>query len=165
MRAKITFIFLLSFTIITSKAQDNNYVKGLKEFDAKNFEKSVEYLRPYADSGNCVAQFAVGFCYSDETSFANDSIAEIYLLRAAEQKNTRSMGVLSTLYFKKSYSDKSYIVKALAWAEIAAEYDIVQKGLSTRYLIRQYMTNDEIKKAENIIQDKKKKFDKLKSCN
>jgi len=161
---KILIILLLLKTGV-SIGQDKNYIKGLKAFDNKEFDKAIEYLKPYADNENCLAQYALGFVYSnEELSIANDSLAEMYLLNSSNQKHTHAMGLLATLYFKKSYSDKKYKIKALVWAELAAEYDVLQKGLTTRYLIRSYMNEKEIVEAEKIIKERKKIFDKKSNC-
>ena len=162
---KIVLVLLFLFKSGIAISQDTNYIKGLKAFDNKEFDKAIEYLQPYADNEDCVAQYALGFIYSNEKlSMANDSLAEIYLLKSSNQKHTHAMGLLATLYFKKSYSDKKYNVKALVWAELAAEYDVIQKGLTTRYLIRSYMTEQEIEEAEKILKKRKKVFDKKSTC-
>lgn len=163
MKFIFTSIFIMAMTIC--KGQEDNYSRGLKAFDAKEYEKAMELLKPYADSGRCLAQYVVGFGYSnDNLSIANDSIAEIYLLLAAEQKQTHAMGILATLYFKKSYSENSYKIKALVWSELAAEYDPIQRGLSTRYVIRQYMNKEEIEEADAIIEKRKNDFKKMNNC-
>ena len=71
------------------------------------------------------------------------------------------MGLLSLIYFEKGMINSKYKVDALVWAQIAAAYDPVQKGTSTRYLIKAYMTETELKKVENILKEKKNEFDKI----
>ncbi len=61
------------------------------------------------------------------------------------------MGLLSVLYFDKSMADSKYKIDALVWAEIAAAYDPIQKGTTTRHLLRAYMSEDELKKVETIL--------------
>ncbi|MDQ3050854.1 MAG: hypothetical protein M3Q95_08220 [Bacteroidota bacterium] len=161
----INLLTLLFLRVSICNAQEDNYSDGLKAFDAKEYGKAVQLLKPFADSGKCLAQYAVGFSYTNsELSIANDSLAEYYLLLASEQKQTHAMGVLATVYFEKSYTDKSYNIKALVWAELAAAYDIIQFGLSTRYVIRAYMEKADIKEAEKLIEIKKSELNKMKSC-
>ena len=144
------------------KAQDGKYEKGIEAFNAKDCSQAVELLKPFADAGDSTAQFIVGYCYSNKGSeFANDSIAEYYLLQSANNKFGRAMGLLSVLYFGKSIKDTNYRVDALVWAEIAAAYDPIQKGTSTRYLVRAYMNQEELKRAEQVLKDMKKNFDKI----
>jgi TPR repeat protein len=157
--------FIITFFCHLSYAQTDNYFLGLMEFDNQNFERAVELLQPHADSGKCMAQYAVGFCYSnDELSIHNDSLSEHYLLLAAEQKHTHAMGLLASLYFGRGRSDSLSRIKASAWAELAAEYDDIQKGLTTRHVIRRYLSEKEIKESEEIIEKKKEKFNKMENC-
>jgi hypothetical protein len=37
--------------------------KGLIAFDAKEYDTALIELKPFAQQGNCLAQFAVGFAY------------------------------------------------------------------------------------------------------
>lgn len=152
------------FSGYLSNAQDS-YKKGVEAFNAKDYAKAAELLRDYADKGDCMAQYVVGFAYSDDrTDMYNDSIAFEYLLKAAEQKHTHSMGLLAGIYFGRGGENIQARIDALTWAELAASYDIVQQGLSTRHLIRNYLTADEIKQAEKQIKEKKKVFDKMEVC-
>ena len=119
-------------------------------------------MQPYANSGDKVAQFIVGFCYySKELEIKNDSLAEQYLVKSANQEFGRAMGLLSVVYFEKSSTNPKYKVDALVWAEIAAAYDPIQKGTTTRYLIKAYMSSEELQSAKQILEEKKQTFDKI----
>ena len=158
------FITTILFTLLTvaSFAQSKDYEKGFKAFESKDFRKAVKYLQPFADLGDSLAQYSVGYSYFNEYSkIKNDSIAEHYLAKASEKKFGRAMGLLSALLFEKSMENPIYKVDALVWAETAAAYDIIQKGTSTRYLIKQYLSEEELELAENLLIEKKKTFDKI----
>ena len=163
---KIRIIITLSLLLSTNAlmAQDK-YQDGLSAFDSKKYKTAIKLLRPYADSGKCVAQFVVGFCYSQkDKKFTNDSLASVYLLKASEQKHGRAMGLYATFLFGKSYGNESNKINGLVWAELAAKYDPIQKGTTTRHLFRSYMTPEEIEKAEQIIKEKQAVLDKIDNC-
>lgn len=153
---------LFSLLTIFCFSQSKNYEKGLKAFDKKDFKNAVKYLQSYADWGDSIAQFAVGFSYFNKDSkIKNDSLAELYLRKASEKQYGRAMGLLSAILFQKGMENPIYKVEALVWAEIAAAYDIIQKGTSTRFVIKQYLSEEELELAENLLIEKKKTFDKI----
>lgn len=159
---KITITIFLCLITAIAFSQDAKFEKGLKAFDSKDYMKSLKIMKPYAESRDPKAQFITGFCYyNKELEIKNDSIAEYYLIKSAEQKYGRAMELLSVLYFEKSVSDPKYKVDALVWAEIAAAYDPIQKGTTTRYLIKAYMSSEELEKAEQLLKEKKKTFNKI----
>ncbi|WP_337043043.1 hypothetical protein [Emticicia sp. 17c] len=156
----LTFLFLL--TSVFSYCQNNNYEKGLKAFDSKDYTKAYKFLKPFAESGDSMAEFVIGFCYlNPESNIKNDSLAEMYLIRSAEKYNSKAMGLLSIYYFQKGIDNEKLKINALVWAEIAGAYDPVFNATSTRYLIRQYLNEAQLKEAEKILQEKKARFDKV----
>ena len=156
----LTILFLFSTLIVF--AQDKNYEKGLKSFDSKNYLKSFVLLKPFADKGDSMAEFAVGFCYfNPELKIKNDSLAEHYLLSSAEKFNTKAMGFLSIFYFQKGLENEKFKVQSLVWAEIAGSYDPVFNETTTRFLIRNYLNENELKQVEEILLNKKSKFENI----
>ncbi len=156
----LTILFLFSTLIVF--AQDKNYEKGLKSFDSKNYLKSFELLKPFADNGDSMAEFVVGFCYfNPELKIKNDSLAEHYLLSSAEKLNTKAMGFLSIFYFQKGLENEKFKVQSLVWAEIAGSYDPIFNETTTRFLIRNYLNENELKQVEEILLNKKSKFEKI----
>jgi hypothetical protein len=162
---QIAAVVAVLFTFRIATAQQNNYVKGVAAFSVQEFKKAIPLLRPYADAGDCYAEYAVGFAlWSDKTDPVNDALAERYLTRAAEHKQTHAMGVLATILIMKSMNDPSIRPQALMWAELAAMYDPIQVGTTTRHMIRQYLEAFEIDKAEELIKEKQKIFDGMQGC-
>jgi TPR repeat protein len=164
---KIFQIFFITLALTTTAyTQVSNFQKGLSAFNSKDFEQALEYMKPYADdSSNCLAQYVVGFCYADSnTSLSNDSLSEHYLLLASENRYGRAMGLLSTKYFMKGLSDTNALIKALVWAELAANYDPAQSLTSVRFQIRKLITPKDLKKAEKLIKEKKKILDEMEEC-
>lgn len=159
---KIITTTTLSLLAFICFSQSKDYKKGIDAFNKTDFKNAVKYLRTYADSGDSVSQFIVGYSYFNKnTALHNDSLAEYYLLKAAEQHYGRAMGLLSMLYLNKSTENIAYQTEALVWAEIAAAYDIIQARTSARFLLKNYMSEEELALAEKILIEKKKKFDKI----
>ncbi|MCF2874780.1 MULTISPECIES: hypothetical protein [unclassified Tenacibaculum] len=159
---KLTSIIVFCFISAISFSQNAKYKKGLKYFDSMKFIKSFKIMQPYADSGDKTAQFIVGYCYyNKELEIKNDSLAEQYLIKSANQKFGRAMGLLSVIYFQKSITTPKYKVNALVWAEIAAAYDPIQKGTTTRHLIKAYMSSEELQLAKQLLEKKKQTFNKI----
>ena len=73
-----------------------DFNKGLQAFDEKDYKQAFSILKPYAEKGNCLAQYVIGFSYQYGLSVAiNDSTASHWLLLAAEQKQPNAMGPLA----------------------------------------------------------------------
>lgn len=160
-------LLTILFLNISCYSQISDFQKGLQTFNSENYEVALSLLKTYADdSSNCLAQYMVGFCYLEgKTSFANDSIAEHYLLLSSENKCGRAMGLLASNYFKSGLSNPQSLIKALVWAELAANYDPAQKLVNARAEIRKYMSKKAIVEAEKIYKQKKRILDKIDVCN
>lgn len=159
-------IYLINsiFCLLCNSAysQNDDYSKGIEAFNSKNYEATIGLLKSFADKKDSVAQYMVGFSYHyGNDRIKNDTLAEYYLLNASIQKYGRAMGLLSTIYFSKSKNDSKYKVYASVWAEIAASYDIIQKGLTTRFVIRRYLSKKELKSVIEILNKMKTDFDRI----
>lgn len=165
---KFLQIFLVLFlcSIVYSNAQVTEYQRGLEAFNGQNYEVALHCMEPYArDSNNCIAQYITGFCYSNgNVAAANDSIAEHYLLQSSEQNFGRAMGLLAVYYFNNANSDKEMTIKALVWAELAAQYDPIQSLSEARQMVRKYMEQEDIDKAELIVAQKKEVLNQIEPC-
>jgi|GEM_PF-1088585 len=154
-----TILVLLS---IPNFAQNSNYEKGLKALDRLEFQKAFKLLKPFAEEGNPMAEFAVGLYYSNpDSNQENDSLAIHYLTKSAEKFNTKAMQVLCMFYFEKGIVKEEYKIQSLVWAEIASAYDPAFNATTTRYLMRQYLNEEQLKQVEEILTKKKEKFDKI----
>ena len=155
--------FFLLFTAFFSFGQNkDDYEKGIKAFEAKQYAESFKFLKPFATSGDAMAEYVVGFCYfNPDLKIKNDSLAEQYLLSSAGKFNPMAMGLLSTYYFQKGIENKKYRIQSLVWAEIAGAYDPIFNGTTARFLIRSYLTDNELNEVEKTLEDKKSKFEKI----
>lgn len=102
---KLILTLFCSLLTISSFAQDSDRDKGLIAFDAKNFKLAIQKLQPYADKGDCLAQYAVGFSYMYGEEVKNDSLARHWLLLSAQQKQPHAMGPLAASYFGSNVQD------------------------------------------------------------
>lgn len=157
-----SLIFVFFFTSLFIAAQNKSYEKGLKAFDSKDYKKAFNLLKPFADSGDSMAEFVVGTCYlNPESDIKNDSLAEHYLISSAEKYNSKAMGMLSIYYFQKGIENEKLKIQSLVWAEIAGAYDPLFNATTTRYLIREYLNKEELAEVEQILKAKKAKYDKI----
>lgn len=156
----ITILFC--FIAYSAYSQDNDYNKGIEAFNSKNYETTIGLLKPFADKEDTIAQYLVGFSYYyGNDKIKNDTLAEYYLLKASIRKYGRAMGLLSTIYFSRGKSDSKFKIYASVWAETAAFYDIIQKGMTTRFVIRRYLSKDELKSVIDILNKMKADFDRI----
>ncbi len=67
---------ILFFTSFGAFGQNENYKEGLQAFDAKDYTKAFKLLKPFAESGDSMAEFAVGCYYlNPDLNLKNDSLA------------------------------------------------------------------------------------------
>jgi hypothetical protein len=157
-----TLTYLLLLSTFFAVGQDTEYQKGLKAFDTKDYVTAFKLLKPFADSGDSMAEFVVGFCYGNpQLDFKDDQLAERYLLSSAEKFHSKAMGLLSVFYFRKGSGDKKFKIQSLVWAEIAGAYDPAFNATTSRFLIRNYLNQDELNEVGAILKNKKEKFDKI----
>src|SRR5687768_10361569 len=128
MKNTLTLTFFILFTILESFGQTSNFDEGLKSFDAKDYKKAIELLKPYADNGNCTAQFVIGYTYQYGLSVEkNDTLAINWLKKSAEQKQPAAMGPLAAALFGNAGTNRENMIHAYMWAMLAAEYLESQK--------------------------------------
>lgn len=159
---KLALLVLVLVTCFKSFGQDSNFDKGLMAFDAKNFNEALVKLKPYAENGNCLAQFAVGFSLMYNGADSHDSTARHWLKLAAEQKQPNAMGPLAVNYFGSNADQAN--VNAYLWAMLAAEYDPRQQATTARVLIKSYLSPGELKKAESLIKAYLDKWKETPNC-
>lgn len=154
--------FILLFASFFVFGQNKNYEKGIMAFESKDYSKAFKLLKPFADSGDSMAEFIVGFYYlNPESNLKNDVLAEHYLINSAEKYNPRAMEMLSIYYFQKGIENEKLKIQALVWAEIAGAYAPAFNVTTTRFLIRSYLNESELNEVEKILKDKKSKYDKI----
>ena len=157
-----TLTFILFLIALTSFGQTSDYEKGIEYFENENHLKAFYLLKPFADKGDSKAELIVGVCYfNPELEIKNDSLSLLYLTRSAEQFNTDAMKLLTMIYFEKGAINSKYRVESLVWAEISGAYDQSINFTTTRYLIREYLNEDELNEVEKELKVKSKKFDKI----
>jgi TPR repeat protein len=162
MKTRLALILFFNVFIIHSYAQTSDYDKGLMAFDAKDFKQVVATLKPYAEKGNCLAQYAVGFSYMYDNDIRNVSLARHWLKLSAEQKLPWAMGPLAACYFTGDNTDD--IVQAYMWAVLAQEYDPIQRTTTIKTLLEAYLKPAELEQSKKLIQDYKDRWKNTPDC-
>jgi hypothetical protein len=146
-------------------AQTSPLDQGLQAFDQRQYARSLQLLRPYAEQGQCTAQFVLGYCYQYGLSVApNDSLARQWLQLAAQQKQPRAMGPLAVNLFKDAADSSPQRVEAYYRAMLAAEYAPVQRLTSARRVIQQYLSKTELQQASTRIEAQKQRWQTTALC-
>jgi len=162
MKLKLLMLLLLCF-LNHVNAQTSDYDKGLIAFDAKDFKLALQQLKPYAEKGDCLAQFAVGFSYMYGDDIKKDSLARHWLLLSAEQKQPKAMGPLAVCFFGAN-GEKDALVNAYLWGTLAAEYDPVQRITTTTTLVKAYMKPEELDRANQLIKQYEERWKHTDNC-
>ncbi len=161
-------LLLSLFTLLStfpSFAQLSSFDEGLKSFDAKDFGRAIALLKPYAENGNCTAQFVMGYTYQYGLSVEkNDTLAIRWLRKSAEQKQPAAMGPLAAALFGTADDNRDTMVEAYMWAMLAAEYLETQQYTTTRYVIKSYLKADEMEKADKLIAQYKRAWKNKVDC-
>lgn len=114
-----------------------------------------KYYLAAAKKGHEIAQLYTGLFFARGIGFAKNGKKAIHWLRkASQQKNTRAMGMLSSLLFQ----NKDSIVEAYAWSHIAAKYDPIQAGTTARHLISSYCSKAQKQEGKKLIQELESKW-------
>jgi TPR repeat protein len=160
---KSVLITFLCIFVGTACFAQTAFEKGLIAFDKKDYQTSFAALHPFAEQGNCTAQYVIGFSYAYGLSVTkNDSLARKWLKLAAEQKKTNAMGPLAVNMMGSE--EPEAMIKAYMWAMLAAEYVPAQRMTSARYVIKSYLKPEELSAAERLISAYKAKWKKTEDC-
>jgi TPR repeat protein len=150
MKIKYTLLLFFFFLISHIYAQTTDFNKGMAAFNAQDYKTAMLLLAPYAKKGNCTAQYAIGYSFAHDYDLKNDSLAIHWLLLAAEQKQQKAMGPLSTCYFWNS-KVPDHLAKAYLWGVLGELYDPAQHPTGTTLMAKEYMKPDELARANKLI--------------
>jgi TPR repeat protein len=130
--------------------------QGVKQ----NYGEAARWFRGPAAAGNDQAQFYLGSMYANGAGVGKDGTEAIrWLTKSAQQRNTRAMGLLATELFSRSQgSDEHDLIDAYVWSHLAAEYDPIQAATSARKVIERNCSNEQRKKAERSIAERKRQW-------
>lgn len=126
----------------------------------QDLDKAVHWLSLSAQSGNPDAQMTLGNLYS--AGSLEDEDKSIYWLRkASAQGSTRAMGMLAAILAKQNKN----LPEAYAWSNLAAKYDPIQFSTSTRFVIEQYSTPEQIEEGKKLMRQFENALNSLGSKN
>lgn len=109
--------------------------QGRAALAAKDYASAQRLLQPLAQSGNAVAQNALGVMYRDGWGFARDDAAALsWFTKAAEQGNDKAQFHLGGMHAGGKGTPQDY-AQASKWFRLAAEqgYAPGQSALATMY--------------------------------
>ena len=104
----------------TTPAFTPDFEAGKAAFKMKDFATALKHLRPFAESGNQIAQGALGYCYLHGKAVPKDyRLARVWLQKAAEQGNVYSQILVAAIYANGKGTPVD-MVRAYKWCYIAA---------------------------------------------
>jgi TPR repeat protein len=125
----------------------------------RDYKEAFRLLQAPANNGNDEAQFYLGSMYAEGNGVnKDDSKAIEWFTKASAQKNTRAMGMLTTLLFSRNRNEQD-LIDAYVWSHLAADYDPIQAMTSARVLIEKYCNEAQTKAAKKLISKWKKKWE------
>ena len=132
--------------------------KGATAYKDGNYAAALREWKPLARQGNAKAQFFLGNMYYKGIGVPqNDGAAYKWFKKAAEQGLTRAQNNLGTLYMRGLGVSRNN-TRAFIWLHISAlQGDKV--GIKNRDLVAKIMSENQIKKAEELaLKCKDKKY-------
>lgn len=136
--SKLYFPFLVAVLFLTSCAGFGkaHYKKGMKAYDAGDFETALLLIRESAWAGYTDAQYRLAFMLSEGLGTNVDYEASFkWSLKAAEQGNTQAMHNLGVLYANGEGVEKD-VNEAAKWFRKAADLGATESMVSLGDLIR-----------------------------
>ena len=135
--------------------------KGATAYKDGDYAAALREWKPLAFQGNAKAQFFLGNMYYKGIGVSqDDGTAYKWFKKAAEQGLTRAQNNLGTLYMRGLGVSRNN-TRAFIWLHITAlQGDKV--GIKNRDLVAKIMSENQIKKAEELALECKKK--KYKGC-
>jgi len=154
MRLALSIIFLSSWVGAAIPAVSQDFSKGIAALRQNDFPAAAGELKPFAQSGEVDAQFALGWMYlhgAIDTEIETDAIEAMYWFRkAAEQGDDQSQLILGRIYANGDGNVGVDLEKAKYWFELAANQgnQDAQYRLSMMYMKGEGAEKDFAKAAE-----------------
>jgi len=123
------------------------YYAALAAYERSDYDAALMMFRQLASKGDALSQLYVGSMYERGEGAAKDEAAAVHWYRrAAEQGNVDAQVNLAEMYSTGSGVDRD-TVHAYAWWSVAATLG-EQSALSSRSIIAQHMSPQQIKEAD-----------------
>ena len=162
MKRPLTFITIIIFQMLFStNTWSADLAKGAMAYKNGDHAAALREWKPLAFQGNAKAQFFLGNMYYKGIGVPqDDGAAYKWFKKAAQQGLTRAQNNLGTLYMRGLGVSRNN-TRAFIWLHITAlQGDKV--GIKNRDLVAKIMSENQIKKAEKLALECKKK--KYKRC-
>ena len=126
---------LMAVAFATAPAFSADYDKGLDAYFDGNYVTAFSELQPFAEQGNVIAQFALGFMYDNGFGVPQDyKEAFKWYKLSAEQGDKIAQNNLGTLYDDGTGVPQDY-KQAVEWYRLSAEqgYEKAQTNIGAKY--------------------------------
>ena len=101
MKIKHLILIILSLILVVPVVYADDYQDGVDAFDKKDFKAALKKLKPLAEKGHAKAQNKLGEMYVNGQGVSQDyKEAFKWLLKSAEQKNTKAQRLIRASYHK-----------------------------------------------------------------
>ena len=157
MKRPITFVAIFIFQMLFStNTWSADLKKGATAYKDGDYAAALREWKPLAFQGNAKAQFFLGNMYYKGIGVPqDDGAAYKWFKKAAEQGLTRAQNNVGTLYMRGLGVSRNN-VRAFIWLHISAlQGDKV--GIKNRDLVAKIMTKNQLRKAEELALECKKK--------
>jgi mono/diheme cytochrome c family protein len=141
---------LASFSLWAATAQAD-YLSGIKAYNEKDYPIALKELRPFAETGDGMAQAMMGMMFEYGQGVARDERTSLYWFqRAAEQGLLEAQELVGVFYFAGKGTPRD-LVKALAWWQVAADGGS-RKAADSRSQLMAIMTAAQVTEAARLAQ-------------
>ena len=144
-------VVMLASCVTQSPQAQNDYVtayyEALAAYERSDYDAALRMFKQLAAEGDALSQLYVGSMYERGEGAAQDEAAAVsWYRRAAEQGNVDAQVNLAEMYSNGLGVDRD-AVQAYAWWSVAAALG-EQSALSSRSIIAQHMSPQQIKEAD-----------------
>ena len=136
----------------TAPAFSADLQKGFEAFDRDDYKTAVSELRPFAEQGHSVAQYALGWMYQKGKGVLQDYKESVKWYRlSAEQGDQFAQNNLGVSYEHGRGVAQDYVLSHM-WYNIATSNDS-EKAPKNRDDIAEKMTSTQIDKAQDLARE------------
>lgn len=118
---KILVVSLMLIVHVDAKADD--YRKGIKAYDNKDYSTAAKYLKKAAEKGNADAEYYLGLLYFTGRGVDKDGMLAIdYWDKAAKLHQPQALAAQGTFYLNTGSKENPNLSKAFYYFQQAAKY-------------------------------------------
>jgi len=156
-----TLLFSTLVLVFPNSPAADSFDDGFQAYEAGDYKKALEIIKPIAEQGGDLAQFYLGHMYSEGEGVPRDETEAVkWYRKAAEQGMPSAQYYLGLMYLNGEGVAKDYI-EAHKWYNLAASRfspgDDQKVARKDRDLAEGQMTPAEIEEAQKLAREWKPK--------